>query len=53
MKSTTSHQRNTSPNSPNREKEFLDLFGVWSAEEVKEFNEQVDNFEKIDQEDWA
>ena len=36
-----------------REKDFLDLFGSWSEEEVKEFNRQVGDFEKIDREDWA
>jgi hypothetical protein len=34
-------------------KDFLDLFVVWSNEEVKEFNKQVGDFEKIDREDWA
>lgn len=36
-----------------RGKDFLDLFGVWSGEEVKEFNKQAGDFEKIDQEDWV
>jgi len=36
-----------------RGKDFLDLFGVWSNEEVKEFNKQVGDLEKIDREDWA
>ncbi len=53
MKANTNHHRDTPPNSPSREKDFLDLFGVWSREEAKEFNKQVDDFEKIDQEDWA
>jgi hypothetical protein len=36
-----------------RGKDFLDLFGVWSNKEVKEFNKQAGDFEKIDREDWA
>ncbi len=36
-----------------RGKDFLDLFGVWSNKEVKEFNKQVGDLEKIDREDWA
>lgn len=36
-----------------RGKDFLDLFGVWSNEEVKEFSKQVGDLEKIDREDWA
>lgn len=52
MKSNTSHHRDTPPNSPSREKDFLDLFDVWSGEELKAFNGQVDDFEKIDPADW-
>lgn len=36
-----------------RKNDFLDLCGVWSAEEVQEFNKQAGDFEKIDREDWA
>ena len=40
-------------NDTDRGKDFLDLFGVWSDKEVKEFNKQAGDFEKIDREDWA
>ena len=36
-----------------REKDFLDLFGVWSNKEAREFHKQVSDFEKIDREDWT
>lgn len=35
-----------------REKDFLDLFGVWSNKEAREFHKQVSDFEKINREDW-
>jgi len=33
--------------------EFLDLCGVWSAKEVEKFEKALEDFEEIDQEDWA
>lgn len=36
-----------------REKDFLDLFGVWSAEDVVEFRQGNKDLEKIDPGDWA
>jgi plasmid stability protein len=36
-----------------RGEDFLEHFGVWTNEELKEFNKQVGDFEKIDREDWA
>lgn len=53
MKSITIHHPNIPLDTSSREKSFLDLFGVWSREEVEEFNRHVGDFEKIDQEDWA
>ncbi len=35
-----------------RRKEFADLFGIWSKDEVKEFEKHTKDFEKIDNEDW-
>ncbi len=32
--------------------EFMDLFGVWSADDKKEFDRDVADFDKIDKEDW-
>jgi plasmid stability protein len=36
-----------------REKDFRDLFGVWSNKERQEFNKRISDLERIDQEDWA
>ncbi len=33
-------------------KEFLDLFSVWSKEEEKQFNKNISNLEKSNNEDW-
>jgi hypothetical protein len=35
-----------------RREEFLDLFGVWSEEDEIEFNENIEDFRKIDDQDW-
>jgi len=35
-----------------RRKEFTDLFGIWSKDEVKEFDKHTKDFEQIDNEDW-
>jgi len=32
--------------------DFLDLFGVWSEEDVREFDNAVKDFETINPEDW-
>ncbi len=34
------------------ESEFKDLCGVWSAKEVREFENATKTFETIDDEDW-
>jgi hypothetical protein len=36
-----------------RKKDFLDLFGSWSAGDVQDFKKLVSDFEKIDPCDWA
>lgn len=36
-----------------RKKDFLDLFGVWSEQDVQDFNKRTCDFEKIDPGDWA
>jgi hypothetical protein len=33
--------------------DFLDLFGVWSKKEAKQFAEHIHDLEKIDKEDWS
>lgn len=35
-----------------RKKDFLDIFGVWSQQDVDEFKRRTDDCRKIDQEDW-
>lgn len=35
-----------------REKEFKDLFGIWSEDEKKEFEKLTEDFNIIDDEDW-
>ncbi|MDM8524658.1 hypothetical protein QUF80_14915 [Desulfococcaceae bacterium HSG8] len=32
--------------------DFTDLFGVWSENDVREFCRSVEEFDKIDPEDW-
>jgi hypothetical protein len=32
--------------------DFLDLFGIWSTEEKKQFDHNISDFEKIDEKDW-
>jgi hypothetical protein len=36
-----------------RKKDFLDLFGVWSEQDAREFNKRISDFEKIDPGEWA
>ena len=36
----------------NRRKNFMDLFGIWTQEETKEFNKIVQDMRKIDTQDW-
>lgn len=38
---------------PDNRDEFVDLFGSWSQAEAKLFMKAVEDFEKIDGEDWA
>jgi hypothetical protein len=35
-----------------REKEFQDLFGIWTKEEKHEFDKLTEDFDKTDDEDW-
>ena len=35
-----------------RKNEFQDLCGIWSKEEVNEFEKLLEDFDKIDEEDW-
>lgn len=35
-----------------RREEFSDLFGCWSKEEAEEFETAVQDFERIDAQDW-
>ena len=32
--------------------EYMDIFGVWSKEELEDFNKATDDFRKIDPGDW-
>ena len=32
--------------------EFMDLFGVWTEEDLEEFSRAVQDFEEIDEEEW-
>jgi len=41
-----------SPAEPNHKDEFMDLFGVWSEEDFKEFTVSIEGFETIDPGDW-
>ena len=38
---------------PGRQKDFEDLFGVWSKAEAKAFSRKIEDFEKIDEADWT
>lgn len=41
------------PNDSNEKKnEFQEFLGVWSKEDLKEFNKSTSEFERVDQEDW-
>lgn len=33
-------------------KNFMDLFGIWTQEETKEFNEIIQKMRRIDTQDW-
>lgn len=33
-------------------KEFMDLFGVWTEEDLEEFSRAVQDFEEIDEGEW-
>jgi len=33
-------------------KDFLDLFGTWTAEDLKEFTLNTKDLDQVDQEDW-
>jgi len=35
-----------------RESEYSDLFGSWTAEEKVEFDQRVQEFDRIDESDW-
>jgi hypothetical protein len=39
------------PHSDNRD-DFLDLFGIWTPREAKQFITTIKDLEKIDKEDW-
>ena len=32
--------------------DFMDLFGTWSEEDKKKFDENISELEKIDEKDW-
>ena len=32
--------------------DFMDLFGTWSEEDKKKFDESISELEKIDEKDW-
>ncbi|QTA86030.1 hypothetical protein [Desulfonema magnum] len=40
-------------NEDDHREDFLDLFGVWSADDMREFDHSVRDFDKIDSEDWS
>lgn len=42
----------TSAEPTNHRNDFLDLFGVWSAEDKREFDNNIKDFSRIDTEDW-
>jgi len=33
-------------------KEFMDLFGVWTEDDLEEFSRAVQDFEEIDEREW-
>jgi len=35
-----------------RRQEYADLFGLWSAKDLKDFNESIRDFDQIDEKDW-
>ena len=37
---------------PDHRKEFIDLWGKWSADDVAKFNEKLSACESVDQSDW-
>ncbi len=40
-------------NENDHKKEFIDLFGIWSESDEKDFNRTLKDFDKVDPEDWA
>jgi hypothetical protein len=40
------------PGEGNHREDFTEFFGVWTEEDVKEFNYAVSDFEKVDAGDW-
>lgn len=41
-----------SPTEPNHKDVFMDLFGVWSEEDYKEFTESIAEFKIVDPGEW-
>ena len=41
-----------SPTEPDYRSEFMDLFGVWSEEDYREFIESTEDFNVVNPEDW-
>ncbi len=35
-----------------RAEEFKDLFGTWSREDEEQFEKQIEDLERVDDEDW-
>lgn len=41
-----------SPHEADHKEEFMDLFGVWSEEDYREFLEATEDFNAVDSGDW-
>lgn len=52
IKTILSEKLGVSRNLPDHRDEFMDLFGTWTREEYEEFQRNVEDFERIDEEDW-
>jgi len=52
MKGLLAEALGTGKTKPDNREEFLDLFGVWTEEERKQFSEAIKDLETVHPEDW-
>jgi len=52
MKGLLAEALGTGKTKPDNREEFLDLFGVWTEEERKQFSEAIKDLETVHPEEW-